>query len=48
MSQRNSLDDTMIDIICGTIGGIISLIPIYRFSKGHKNRFLEFIIKEIV
>ena len=48
MSQRNSLDDTMTDIICGTIGGIISLIPIYRFSKGHKNRFLEFIIKEIV
>lgn len=48
MSQRNSLDDTMTDIICGTIGGIISLIPIYRFLKGHKNKFLEFIIKEVI
>lgn len=47
MSQRNSLDDTMTDIICGTIGGIIALIPIYRFLKGYKNKFLEFIIKEI-
>lgn len=48
MSQRNSLDDTMTDIICGTIGGIIALIPIYRFSKGHKIKFLESIINEVI
>lgn len=48
MSQKNSLDDTMTDIICGTVGGIIALIPIYRFSKGNKVKFLEFIIKEVL
>ncbi|MBE6062438.1 MAG: DUF2238 domain-containing protein [Clostridium butyricum] len=48
MSQKNSLDDSMTDIICGTVGGILSLIPIYRFSKGHKNKFLQFIINEII
>ena len=47
-SQRNSLDDTMTDIICGTIGGIVTAVPIYRFSKGNKNKFLDFIIKEII
>ncbi|MDO5515959.1 MAG: hypothetical protein Q4F66_00285 [Clostridium sp.] len=47
-SQLGSLDDTMTDIICGTIGGIIALIPIYRFSKGHENRFLNAIIKEVI
>ncbi|HCW53087.1 MAG TPA: hypothetical protein DG753_04965 [Clostridium sp.] len=48
MSQKNSLDDTMTDIICGSIGGIIALIPIYRFSKGHKIKFLESIINELI
>lgn len=47
-SQRNSLIDTMTDIICGTIGGLISLIPIYRFAKGKKNKFLSLIINEIL
>lgn len=47
-SQLNSLVDTMTDIICGTIGGGIVLIPIYKFAKGKKNRFLEAIINEIL
>lgn len=47
-SQLNSLNDTMTDIICGTIGGLISLIPIYRFAKGKKNKFLDAIVKEVI
>lgn len=47
-SQLNSLVDTMTDIICGTVGGLIVLIPIYKFAKGKKNRFLEAIINEIL
>ena len=47
-SQNDSLIDTMMDIICGTLGGIISLIPIYRFSKGKRNSFLEKVTKEVM
>ncbi|WP_270215178.1 hypothetical protein [Clostridium butyricum] len=47
-SQNNSLVDTMTDIICGTVGGIISLFPIYGFAKGKKNRFLEKVTKEVI
>lgn len=47
-SQLNSLDDTMTDIICGTVGGLIALVPIYRFLKGHKNRFFNAIINEVI
>ena len=47
-SQNNSLIDSMMDIICGTIGGIISLIPIYRFGKGKSNKFFERITKEVM
>lgn len=47
-SQNNSLIDTMIDIICGTVGGLISLIPIYGFGKGNKNKFLDKITKEVM
>lgn len=47
-SQLNSLVDTMTDIICGTIGGLVALIAIYKFAKGKKNRFLEAIINEIL
>ncbi|WP_294372793.1 hypothetical protein [uncultured Clostridium sp.] len=35
-SQNNSLSDTMMDIICGTIGGIFSMIPIRLMLKKHK------------
>ena len=47
-SQNGSLFDTMMDIICGTIGGIISLFPIYKFIKGSNNKFLNKIIKEVI
>lgn len=47
-SQLNSLIDTMTDIICGTVGGLISAIPIYLFAKGKHNKFLSTIIKEII
>ena len=47
-SQNNSLIDTMMDIICGTLGGIVSLFPIYRFIKGKNNRFLEKVTEEVM
>lgn len=47
-SQLNSLFDTMTDIICGTFGGLISLIWIYNFAKGKSNRVLQKIIDEIM
>lgn len=47
-SQNNSLIDTMMDIICGTAGGLISLIPIYRFARGKSNSFLEKVTKEVI
>lgn len=47
-SQLNSLVDTMTDIICGTIGGLIALVPIYKFAKNKKSGFLKNIIDEIL
>lgn len=47
-SQNNSLIDTMMDIICGTAGGLVSLIPIYRFARGKSNSFLEKVTKEVM
>ena len=46
-SQNNSLHDTMWDIICGTVMGIIANIPIYLHVKGKKIRFIEIIIEEM-
>lgn len=46
-SQNASLVDTMMDIICGTIGGIISLIPIISYIKNEKNKFVELMLKDI-
>ena len=47
-SQNNSLHDTMWDIICGTLMGIISNIPIYLYYiKGKKIKFIENINKQI-
>lgn len=46
MSQNNSLHDTMWDIICGTIMGLITNIPIYMYSKGKKVKIVEVIAKE--
>ncbi len=48
ISQNNSLHDTMWDIICGTLMGIISNIPIYLYYiKGKKIKFIENINKQI-
>ena len=46
-SQNNSLIDTMMDIICGSIMGIIANIPIYLYIKGKNISFIEKIIKEM-
>ena len=46
-SQNNSLIDTMMDIICGSIMGIITNIPIYLYIKGKNISFIENIIKEM-
>lgn len=47
LTAQNGLNDTMFDIICGTIGGIVITIPIYLYSKGMKSKILDNIIKEI-
>lgn len=47
MSQNNSLHDTMWDIICGSIMGVIVNIPIYLYIKGMKIKFIENIVKEM-
>lgn len=47
LSQNNSLYDTMWDIICGSIMGIISSIPIYLYIKGRKIKYIEKIIEEM-
>lgn len=46
-SQNNSLIDTMLDIISGTVTGIITNIPIYLYIKGKKIKFIEKLIKEM-
>lgn len=45
-AQNGSLNDTMIDIICGTVMGIVANIPIYLYAKGRNVRFIEAILKE--
>lgn len=46
-AQNNSLHDTMWDIICGTLVGIITAIPIYIHSRGHNIKIINRIISEI-
>lgn len=46
-SQNNSLIDTMWDIICGTVMGLITNIPIMMYVKGKKVRFIEKIVEEM-
>lgn len=47
-SQNNSLIDTMLDIIMGTVGAI-SILPIeYNYIKGKKILFFEKLISEII
>ncbi len=47
LSQNNSLVDTMIDIICGTVMGIITNIPIYLNIKGKRIKFIQKIVDEM-
>lgn len=47
-SQNNSLHDTMWDIICGSLMGVIANIPIYLYYiKSKKIKFIENLNKEI-
>ncbi len=46
-AQNNSLHDTMWDIICGTIVGIVTAIPIYINSKSNKIKVITKMIDEI-
>ena len=46
-AQNNSLNDTMWDIICGTIVGIITAIPIYFNSKGINIKLVNNLIKQV-
>lgn len=46
-AQNNSLNDTMWDIICGTVVGLITAIPIYINSKTNKIKIINRIISEI-
>ena len=47
LTAQNGLEDTMYDIICGTVGAIIVTVPIYRYSKGSKNKILDKLMDEI-
>ena len=46
-AQNNSLNDTMWDIICGTVIGLINAIPIYINSKTNNIKIINRIISEI-
>lgn len=46
-AQNGSLNDTMWDIICGTVVGIITSIPIYMYSKGKDIRIIKYIIRDV-
>lgn len=46
-SQNNSVIDTMLDIISGTVTGIITNIPIYFYIKGKKIKFIKKLIEEM-
>ena len=47
-AQNGSLNDTMMDIICGTLMGLITNIPIYLHSKGKKVKFIESILRGLI
>lgn len=46
-AQNGSLNDTMWDIICGTLVGVITSIPIYLYNKGKDIKFIKYIIEDI-
>lgn len=47
-AQCNSLTDTMLDIISGTLGGVFLLILIYLLGIRRKSKILERIIEEVL
>lgn len=47
-SQLNSLNDTMTDIIAGTIGGIITLVYVYIAATKRKSKILIKILEEVI
>lgn len=47
-SQFNSLNDTMTDIIAGTVGGLITLVYVYIFGIKRKSKFLMKILEEVI
>ena len=46
-SQKNSLIDTMGDIIAGTIGGVLVTARIYFSQKGNELKFMQKLLNEI-
>lgn len=46
-AQNGSLNDTMWDIICGTIGGMISCTFIYIHIKFKNIKFIQAIMNEM-
>lgn len=46
-AQNNSLNDTMWDIISGTVGGGFSCFLMYLYIKGRKARIVRMIIKDM-
>lgn len=47
-AQNNSLDDTMWDIICGTVGAVFSCFLIYLYTKGKNIKFIKTVISEMI
>ncbi|WP_297634242.1 hypothetical protein [uncultured Clostridium sp.] len=47
LMAQNGLEDTMWDIILGTVGGIIVLIPIINYSKGKRVPLIEEFLKDV-
>ncbi|MGL5417209.1 MAG: hypothetical protein ACRDAU_16195 [Clostridium sp.] len=47
LTAQNGLDDTMWDIILGTLGGVVVLIPIVLYSKGKKIKLIEEFIQNV-
>lgn len=45
-AQNNNLVDTMLDIICGSIGGLFVMLFIYLWYKGKKIKVINYIIDE--
>lgn len=45
-AQNNNLVDTMLDIICGSIGGLFVILFIYLWYKGKKIKVINYIIDE--